>query len=202
MNVLVGADVAGHSQAARAAMLGPGDVVIGVSHSGTSKDVVTAVHIAKEQGARVIALTHVGKSHLTKLSDVALQVSSRETAFRTEAMSSRIAMFSLMDAVFVALALRRYETAVSNIQRVRLAHRGSPGEADVADLEVAARTAVQSAAGNASSVAVCAVTSQMAGLVLLDAEGQAVGPSLTWQDRRADVEAAEIAAELEVGVVL
>lgn len=58
----------------------PGDVVIGISTSGTSKNVMKAMEVAKKGGAKTIALCgHRGKP-LAQMSDVALTVESDDTA--------------------------------------------------------------------------------------------------------------------------
>lgn len=117
----VAAEIGGDGQAVRAALLGPRDVVVAISHSGASRDVVEAVRIAKEKGSRVVAVTRLGRSPLAREADVILPTAAKETAFRTEAMSSRIAMQAILDTLFVALSLRRYEQVVDNIMRIRAA---------------------------------------------------------------------------------
>lgn len=52
----------------------PGDVVLAISGSGNSKNVINAVEYAKSQGAKVIGLTGFGGGKLKELSDVSLHV--------------------------------------------------------------------------------------------------------------------------------
>ena len=52
----------------------PGDVVLAISGSGNSRNVINAVEYAKEQGAKVIGLTGFGGGKLKELSDVSLHV--------------------------------------------------------------------------------------------------------------------------------
>ena len=54
--------------------LHPGDVVMAISGSGNSKNVVKAAEYAKAQGARVIGLTGYDGGKLRALSDVSLHV--------------------------------------------------------------------------------------------------------------------------------
>ena len=121
LGLQVSAEVAGERQAVRVALLGPRDAVVAISPSGSSRDILQAVTTARRNGSRVIGITHLGKSPLTGLADVVLATAARETAFRTEAMSSRIAMQSIVDVLFVTLGLRRYDTTVDNIMRIRAA---------------------------------------------------------------------------------
>lgn len=50
----------------------PGDVVLAISGSGNSKNVINAVEYAKEQGCRVIGLTGFSGGKLRQLADVSL----------------------------------------------------------------------------------------------------------------------------------
>lgn len=50
----------------------PGDVVLAISGSGNSKNIINAVEYAKEQGCKVIGLTGFGGGKLKELSDVSL----------------------------------------------------------------------------------------------------------------------------------
>ena len=53
----------------RNAVVGPGDLVIGISQSGETADTLEAMRLAKERGARVLAVTNVMGSQATRDSD-------------------------------------------------------------------------------------------------------------------------------------
>jgi D-sedoheptulose 7-phosphate isomerase len=57
-----------------------GDVVIGISTSGTSKNVVKAMEVAKKAGAKTVALCGRKGKPLAQMSDHALTVESDDTA--------------------------------------------------------------------------------------------------------------------------
>lgn len=61
-----------------------GDVAIALSTSGGSSNVVRGAEAARHAGARVIALTGRGGGALAPLADVAIQVSSEQTALIQE----------------------------------------------------------------------------------------------------------------------
>jgi len=50
-------------------LVGPGDLVIGISQSGETADTLGAMRVARERGARVVALTNVMGSQATRESD-------------------------------------------------------------------------------------------------------------------------------------
>ncbi len=110
-----------HMQVMSASLLGPGCVVIGISHSGSSKDIVEALSVAKEVGATTICITNYAKSPIDKVADIKLSTASKETSFRTEGTASRIAQLCIIDALFVGVGLRRTGDIVENIQKTRRA---------------------------------------------------------------------------------
>ena len=57
----------------------PGDVFLGISTSGNSKNVITATIVAKALGIKVIGLTGASGGELAKISDVAVKVPETET---------------------------------------------------------------------------------------------------------------------------
>ncbi len=103
------------AQLSRVSMLGPGDVVIAISHSGRSKALVYAAQRARERGATCIAVTQFGQQPLVEASQFVLNTSSVETAFRSEAMASRVAQQALLDALFVAASMPRFEAVAAAI---------------------------------------------------------------------------------------
>lgn len=108
-----------HSQLVAASLLGPDCVCFGVSHSGATRDTLEVLETAKATGAHTLCITGAPKSPITRIADVKLFTSAKETAFKTEAMTSRIAQLAIVDALFVSVALRRGAAAATGIQRVR-----------------------------------------------------------------------------------
>jgi len=61
------------------ALVQPGDVVIGISTSGDSRNVIEAIELAKAKGAKTIGLVGQRGGRLSKVADIALKVPSEET---------------------------------------------------------------------------------------------------------------------------
>lgn len=98
------------------ALLGPGDVVVAVSQSGSSIDPVLTLKQAHENGAATICITGNAQSPITEYADVTLLSVAREA--RIEAIASRLAQVSIADALYVIMALNTIDTATQNEKRI------------------------------------------------------------------------------------
>lgn len=94
-----------HVQHVRARLLTPADVCIAVSHTGATRETLSVVEAAQAAGARTIAVTSFVRSPLIQFADIALVAHSRELTYRIEAMASRIAHLSILDALLVAVSM-------------------------------------------------------------------------------------------------
>ena len=104
-----------HMQAIAASHLAEGDVAIGISHSGSSRDIVDALRIAKERGASTICITNYGKSPIIKVSDIVLQTYSDETRYSILALNSRIAQLAIVDALYFYIVFHKGDAAIAAI---------------------------------------------------------------------------------------
>jgi DNA-binding MurR/RpiR family transcriptional regulator len=91
--------------------------VLTISHSGSTIETLTATRLAKEAGATTIVVTNYGRSPILEHADIVLHTMARETQFRTEAMTSRIAQLAIVDALIACLALADYERSVASINK-------------------------------------------------------------------------------------
>lgn len=113
-----------YEQTMWAALSGPGDVVVVTSHSGATREAVERARVAVERGAVVVAITNHGTSPLSELAHVNLNTAAREGRFREESLSSRSAMMTLVDALYVLVALQRPERVAERSQLIRSAVDG------------------------------------------------------------------------------
>ena len=104
-------------QVMSASMLTPGDVAIGISHSGTLKDTVEAIKTANQTGATTICLTNFNKSPLAQESSIRLVTRTYTAATQGDILASRITQLVILDTLVVAAALRRYELFEQNLQK-------------------------------------------------------------------------------------
>lgn len=85
------------------------DVIIAISNSGETEEVLGLVPFLKRFNVRIIALVGNGKSALSKIADVALDVSVKEEACPIGVVptASTTAAMAMGDALAVALLLKR-----------------------------------------------------------------------------------------------
>ena len=114
-----------HTQHVIARMLRPGDVFFAISHTGSTFETLATARAAKLSGATTIALTSFSRSPLTEVADLSLVAGSEETAYRVEAMASRIVHLAVLDALFVALTLQSTTSgaALAMTEDVLIEHR-------------------------------------------------------------------------------
>lgn len=62
------------------ALCAKGDVVVGISTSGNSKNVCLALETAQQMGGFTVALTGAGGGAMASIADVALRIASKDTA--------------------------------------------------------------------------------------------------------------------------
>lgn len=106
-----------HMQTVSAAQLPSGSVAFAVSHTGRTKETLNALRLAKGAGATCILLTSYAHTPIGRIADIEIVTGTRETAFRTEAMASRIAHLSVIDTLYVAVAMRRFTVALAALDR-------------------------------------------------------------------------------------
>ncbi|PXW29246.1 MurR/RpiR family transcriptional regulator [Paraburkholderia caballeronis] len=95
-----------HTFLMSAALLGPGDVVVAISNTGRTRDVVDAARAALAGGAKVIAITH-GTSPLARLATVGLHANVDEDTDVFSPMTSRTSHLAIGDILAVGVALKR-----------------------------------------------------------------------------------------------
>ncbi len=104
-----------HIQAIIASHLDRDSVAIGISHSGSSKDIVEALELAKIGGAKTVAITNYGNSPIVEKSDITLFTSANETKHSILALNSRIAQLAIIDAVYSYIVIHSSKSALQAI---------------------------------------------------------------------------------------
>lgn len=112
-----------HVAVTSAALLDSGDVAVGISHSGATRDTLDALALARRRGATTVALTNFPRSPLADVAHHVLTTAARETTFRSGATASRLAQLTVVDCIFVGVAQRTYERSQAALQATHEAVR-------------------------------------------------------------------------------
>lgn len=89
-----------HVQASTVALLSPGDVILFFSYSGSTKELMDNMHLAKSRGVKVILLTRFSKSPGAAQADVVLQCGSNEGPLQLGSMPAKMAQLFVVDVLF------------------------------------------------------------------------------------------------------
>ena len=113
-----------HIQQICASHLTKKDLAIAVSHSGSTIDTVNALKVAKESGARTIALTNFKGASISEYADITLYTGDVETTFYSETMVSRISQLAIVDMLYMGILLSDYDLYTKRLDKINLLVKG------------------------------------------------------------------------------
>ncbi|MEX6699211.1 MurR/RpiR family transcriptional regulator [Peribacillus frigoritolerans] len=102
-----------HQSMMDAALSNENSVVIGISISGTTKEVISAVKIAKKQGACILVFTGDKNSALSQLGDLTLLVTSKNSMHMGQNISPLLPLLLLFDLLYTELVAKDYKNRIS-----------------------------------------------------------------------------------------
>lgn len=114
-----------------AGVLGPRDAAIGISHTGTTTGTISALQLARRQGATTIAVTNFRGSPLAAGCEVVLTTATRETTFRSGALASRVAQLSVIECLYAGVAHRSHAAAIEALESMYTGAPSRPGVGEV-----------------------------------------------------------------------
>jgi glucokinase len=117
-----------YMQAASAALLGKGDVIVAVSKSGRAPELLRVLDVAMQAGAQVIAITS-SNTPLAKRATVALETDHIEIRESQLSMISRILHLVMIDILAVGVAIRRAVPSEDVTEAVAKARSGADDDA-------------------------------------------------------------------------
>lgn len=89
-----------HTMIMMASIMEKGDLLIAISHSGETDEIIKTVKLAKENEVDVISITKKKESSLKDISDIHLEYISEETLLETGSISSKLAQIFLIDLIY------------------------------------------------------------------------------------------------------
>lgn len=96
------------------------DLAIAISHSGSTRDTVDALRIAKEAGAKTVVLTNFRASVITEYADIVFYTGDVESTFYSENMFSRITQLLIVDMIYMGLLLQDQDNYMKNLDQVNM----------------------------------------------------------------------------------
>lgn len=87
------------------------DVALGISHSGTTAEVVEPLAIARKRGATTIAVTNFPRSPLAEAADITLTTAAQDTPFRAGGVAARHTQMLVLDCLYIGVVQRTHETS-------------------------------------------------------------------------------------------
>ena len=111
-----GAGTIWEGQIAQTLNLGPQDVVVIISNSGTSRRLLSLAEGARENGARIVAITNNPSSPLAQISDYKIITATREKLLTGEFWFSRIPAMLVIETLYLLLFVSK-KKAAANIRR-------------------------------------------------------------------------------------
>lgn len=107
-----------HIQTMAASLLNEQDVLVVVSNSGRSTDLIEAADLAQQGGAKVVAITSPG-SPLARKATVTLVVDAPEDTKTYSPMISRIIHLVIIDILAVGVALKRGPNVINQLEKTK-----------------------------------------------------------------------------------
>ena len=100
-----------HFQLLTASLMGPEDVVLFVSYSGATRDMMETLRTAKSAGAKVILLTHYEDSPGAALADVVLLCGAQESPLDSGSIPIKVAVLYVAEVLLLRYKLSDPEAA-------------------------------------------------------------------------------------------
>ncbi len=101
-----------------ATILGPGDVLIGISDSGQSTPIFEAMRLARSRGVPTVGITSAAGSPVAQHADVPLFTGNVPAGggLYGESVTSKWGQLLVIDILYAAFAARRYDETVRHLE--------------------------------------------------------------------------------------
>ncbi|MNI31332.1 putative HTH-type transcriptional regulator YbbH [compost metagenome] len=102
-----------HIQSMMAVTMGEGDAAFGISVSGSTLDTNDMLMKAKQNGAKVIAMTNYAKSPIASIADIVLLTAGKESPLEGGSMGAKISQLFIIDLICKGLEQRHADETKS-----------------------------------------------------------------------------------------
>lgn len=101
-----------HTMIMMSSIMDENDLIVAISHSGETDEIIKTVNIAKSNNVKIISITENKESKLKDLSDVNLSYISGETIFETGSISSKLAQIFIIDLVYTQVVKEQFNESL------------------------------------------------------------------------------------------
>jgi len=106
-----------YTQRIRSTQCRKGDVVIGISFSGESIEVIECLKNARENGAMAICITTFMKSTITKFADIKLFTAPVQSYYQKIDLPSKMSLTAILDVLYLNAVLHDRKKALKYISK-------------------------------------------------------------------------------------
>lgn len=108
-----------HMQLLNCTYMNEQDVMLAVTTSGKTREIVKLLQLAKEKQAKTICVAQVGRLPSDAFSDIKLNVPYSESEVREGTLSARIAQLNIIDTLFLGVLCQRFDEVRDGISDSR-----------------------------------------------------------------------------------
>jgi len=107
-----------YQMAISAALLGREDALLAISHSGSTQGILVPARVAKDSGARVLAITSNPLAPLSRIADLVLVTAVREMTGAPDCLAAFPSQISIIDSLVTLLQQARPDEARANLAKI------------------------------------------------------------------------------------
>lgn len=98
-----------HTMIALSSIMDKDDLVIAISHTGNTREVIKSCKLAAQNNSTVISITSNENSQLSKISNVSINYISDESLFETGSLSTKTVQGFLLDLIYTQVVKSRFK---------------------------------------------------------------------------------------------
>lgn len=116
----IGIDATGldnsHLMMLHMSLIHPDDIVVAISHSGESMEILQAAKLAKKNGAHLVVITANTKTILRQYADLCIFYKTKETMLETGSIVTKLTQIFIIDLIYTQVVKERPEQSVKSKQ--------------------------------------------------------------------------------------
>lgn len=101
-----------HTMIMMASIMEEGDLIVAISHSGETEEIIKTVKLAKTNKVNIISITENKESKLKDISDINLGYISGETVLETGSISSKLAQIFMIDLIYTQVVKEEFNESL------------------------------------------------------------------------------------------